>query len=248
MAAVTTENFAKLFLDALSLKETEPIYQKIMRPIIEPMFEEFMQQTDKKMQAMNDVINQHESRISELEAQIDQNDQDSRATKAVITGIQVNKDEVTNITNLVKFFDKTMQVNLDKSDITDAHSISQNGKTMLVTFSNPVVKRRIFKEKKKLKQSAAVVYINDSLTKRRASLFKKARDLVKTKSVAAAWSSNGNIIIKGGENDKPTRITKEQDLEQYLKVKIMVSSKEVEKHLGLNLHTPARTSTPTRTY
>ena len=233
MAAVTTSNFANLFLDALKLKETEPIFQKIMRPIIEPMFQEYTRNNDKQLKALKEHITIQDRQIRNLEYQLDQHDQDSRANKAVITGIQAEKEEEANINNLVDFFDVVMDIHLDKRDIVDAHSISQNGKTMLVTFTSPVTKRTIFKEKKKLKTNAKIVFINDSLTKRRASLFKKARDLVKTKSIAAAWSGNGNIYVKEKEEDEPKKIICEQELERFLKMKITASTQDVERRLGL---------------
>ena len=243
MAAVTTSNFANLFLDALKLKETEPIFQKIMRPIIKPMFQEYTRNNDKQLKALKEHITIQDRQIRNLEYQLDQHDQDSRANKAVITGIQAEREEEANINNLVDFFD-VMDIHLDKRDIMDAHSISQNGKTMLVTFTSPVTKRTIFKEKKKLQTNAKIVFINDSLTKRRASLFKKARDLVKTKSIAAAWSGNGNIYVKEKEEDQPKKIICEQELERFLKMKITASTQDVERRLGLKKmdQTPKKTN------
>ena len=65
-----------------------------------------------------------------------------------------------------------------------------------------------------------MVYLNDSLTARRAKIYKHARDLVKMKKIHATWTSRGNILVKPKPDDRPMQINGEVDLEKFLKLTI----------------------------
>ena len=59
-----------------------------------------------------------------------------------------------------------------------------------------------------------VVYVNEDLTKSRNELIRKARMMVKLKYIKSAWSSDGTILVRLGD-EAVHRITSEDDLAQF---------------------------------
>ena len=222
---VTEDSFVKLFLEAMSHPEIGTIFATLMQPMITQLQE----QTDKKLETMQEKINTQDKKIQDLEEMVDQLDQDSRMNKIVISGIKVEKFEQENIKNIANFMDVVMKINIPKQDILSAHRIGREGKAMLVTLASPLVKETIFKEKKNLKHQANMVYINENLTPRRSKLFKRARDLVKSKNISSAWTSRGNILVKGKNDDRPQLIKRENDLEKYLKMMVTLQPDQTKE-------------------
>ena len=87
----------------------------------------------------------------------------------------------------------------------------------------------IFRKKKNLKsfnerQSLdRRLYVNEALTQRRASLYKKTRDLFRNKKIKNCWTHDGKILVKSLA-EKTVQITDEQDLEQFLKLTVVPTS------------------------
>ena len=211
---VTEGTFIKLFLEAMNHPDISNIFNTINQPVIDQIRE----QTEKKIGKMQETINNQNLKIQHLETTVDRLDQESRKNKMIVTGMQVKKTEEENIEIISNFIEVVMQMDIPKEHIISAHGIGKQGKSMLVTLASPAVKEEIFKKKKDLKHQAKMVYINDSLTPSRALLFKQARDLVKSKNISGAWTSQGNILIKEKEHDNPRKINSDRDLEKYLKV------------------------------
>ena len=59
----------------------------------------------------------------------------------------------------------------------------------------------------------ASIYVNDDLTKLRATLFWKARKLVSDRKLRACWTWDGRILVQT-HNGKIEAITREYDLKQ----------------------------------
>ena len=211
-APVTESNFLKLFLKAMSHPEMGSIFQRSMEATILKHKEEI----DQKMSSMQTTISEQENKIAKLEKYVDQMDQDSHINKIVISGIKAEKDEESNVKNIMNFIEVVMKVEPQKGDIVSALGIGQGSSTMLVTLSNRGIRDRIFKEKKNLRNNAKMVYINENLTQRRSLLFKKAHDVVRSKNITAAWTTGGNIFVKEATDAKTLKITHEKNLEKHL--------------------------------
>ena len=83
---------------------------------------------------------------------------------------------------------------------------------IIVKFASYRTQRMVYGARTTTKDSGYVgVYINEDLTKPRNKLLLKARKMVKTKLLKSAWSSDGNILVRDGEEEKH-RITSESDL------------------------------------
>ena len=76
---------------------------------------------------------------------------------------------------------------------------------IIVRLTNPIVKRRILKCRKKQKNLKSYskykhVYINEDLTRTRNKIHSHARQLLKRKTIAQLWTTNGNILMKDKDN------------------------------------------------
>ncbi len=78
----------------------------------------------------------------------------------------------------------------------------------------------MFEQRKKLVKDpnpSKNVYINDRLTKHRQNVLFAARKLVKNKSLFAAWSQQGNVLIR---KTKDSDIIMVQDHDQLMNIKL----------------------------
>ncbi len=56
------------------------------------------------------------------------------------------------------------------------------------------------------------IYINDQLTNFRKGLFYQARKLLKSHKLYAAWTQNGNVLVRKSEGSSVVQILKYEDL------------------------------------
>lgn len=126
-----------------------------------------------------------------------------------------------------KFFTDALGIEIGSQDISAAHLLpkkiqhgSSTSSTVNTRFNSSIIVRfnskqcrdHVFYARKSLKGSG--VYINEHLTPRNNELFVKARQLLKVKKVAGAWTSNGNIYIKLGTSpdSRPIRVRQLTDM------------------------------------
>jgi ribosomal 50S subunit-recycling heat shock protein len=81
-------------------------------------------------------------------------------------------------------------------------SIQYRPRQIIVRLTNPIVKRRILKCRKNLKSYSKYkhVYINEDLTRTRNKIHLHARQLLKRKTIAQLWTTNGKILMKDKNN------------------------------------------------
>ena len=64
------------------------------------------------------------------------------------------------------------------------------------------------------------LYVNEALTQRWASLYKKTRDIFRNKKTKDCWTHDGKILVKSLA-EKTVQITDEKNLEQFLKITVV---------------------------
>lgn len=108
--------------------------------------------------------------------------------------------------------------NISEGDIHSGYRIpSKSGpRPIVVTFASKMVRDRVYALRKALhKDRTSKIYINEHLTKPNSEIFARARKLVKDKKLLSAWTWNGHVYLKRGENSGPTRVQNLLDLEKY---------------------------------
>ncbi len=160
-----------------------------------------------------------QSSINKLKTKIDELDQDRHALSMQIVGLAENKDESDDIKQLTKVLKDKAGVKIKQSDVTEMKRLGKRNdektRNVIVKFKDKDTRHRIFSERKKLitqGNPSKSVYLNDSLTQHRQQLLCAARRLVKARKLYAAWSQNGNILVRKQETSKIIQVYDNEDL------------------------------------
>ena len=207
MAGMEFKDFTKAFL--LALKEEE--VQKTLG--IADLKEEIIglrQTVDlfrKELQEKGKKIATLENRISVLENENDNLEQYSRRNSVRMTGLKEADTEDLYATVLEVVNSKAqLTPPLEPSDIDRVHRVGRKSedktRAVLIKFSTYRARKRVMERRSHLKkvESTSPVFINEDLTKRRAELFWKARQLKRNNKIHDAWTHDGNIIVKDRNN------------------------------------------------
>ncbi len=68
--------------------------------------------------------------------------------------------------------------------------------------------------------------MNDRLTEHRQNVLYAARKLVKARKIFAAWSQNGNILIRKTENSKIIQVDDHDNLRKIIDDQLLASTEE----------------------
>ena len=120
---------------------------------------------------------------------------------------------------VLDFVNNVLHVPLSLTDISLAHRLPKrrtdsHHAPLIVRFTNLRARNAVYAAKKTLASHKPAVYINEHLTKDRATLFHQARDLMKRKMIQGAWTHNGSVFIKLSNlpDSRPIRVNCVADL------------------------------------
>lgn len=179
----------------------------------------------------------------ELKLCIDELEQYGRRNAVRISGVPERTGENTD--DIVRDIATKMGVDVCDEDISRSHRSGKPGlnrpRQILVKFTRYNLKRKIMKSRWELKKNSSSkdIFINEDLTKRRQSLYTKARQLYKEKLVNKTWTWDGKIFISD-KNDKKYRIDNESDLDPF---KLQTIPMEQQHNSGLSYAAVASNST-----
>ena len=159
------------------------------------------------------------TRVASLEARVDAAEQYSRRNCLRVAGVPENSSE--NIDDYVVDMAKAIGVDISVNDIERSHRVGKprapgrRPRDIIVKFVSYRVRRRVYAARTLTKTKGFMgVYVNEDLTKSRNELIGKARRMVKLKYIKSAWSSDGTILVRLGD-EAVHRITSEDDLAQF---------------------------------
>ena len=187
---------------------------------------EGMQSQISSLQAQNDALRSENKdlkhRVDTLEFRSDAAEQYSRRDNVRISGL-IEKDG-ENTDNEVLSMAKAVGLSMTYNDIAVSHRVGKkrtNGKPrdLLVKFVSRRTRESFYKKRVMLKSSGYQgIYVNEDLTKFRSELLYKARQMVNSKKIIGAWSSDGIIHIKAVKDNKTTihRVFCQHDIEQFM--------------------------------
>jgi len=178
------------------LKDLKSFIQSSLRPIEDRLSEcegsdedhsESRIKVRKDYKLIKDKIYQ---RLSEIEKQIDQFDERldnletySRKNCIIIHGIKEEKNE--NVENVICDFLKShLEVELESRDVDNCHRLGPNKSSskfprpIIIKLVSYLMRKKIWLKKKMLKGKGFV--ITESLTKKRAEIYKEAKELIYT--------------------------------------------------------------------
>jgi len=167
---------------------------------------------------MKNTIAKLNSKLAELETEVDNNNQYSRRHCVLISNIDEKQDESTDeiILNIAK--DSGCSININ--DIDRSHrngpKNSTNGKPrdIICKFTNYKAKSNFMKSRKQLRLNKSKIFINEQLTPIRRQIAYQCRQLKKDPQspVSDTWSFDGTLYIRVSNQKESIRINCLQDL------------------------------------
>ena len=166
-------------------------------------------------------ISSLEEEVNDLKAAMDDAEQYARRNCLILSGVEEREGECTDelVTNICK---KELDIELTVEDIDRSHRLgtppssgeSSDGhptrssqhrrrlRNIIMKFTNYRIREKIYSSRKELRKSSSgtPLYINESLTKERSSLFWKIKKAI-----------NGVIVVKP-PNGRRIKVTRESDL------------------------------------
>ena len=177
-----------------------------------------LQKENDELKSTNQTLS---NKIEVLEMKADAAEQYSRRDNLRITGVTKNKGENTD--QLILDLSAGIGADLSIDEIAVSHRVGKqkaSGKPrdILVKFVSRRSRDKILKKCSLLKTNGyAQTYVNEDLTKVRPELLYEARQLVKSKTILGAWTTDGVIIVKKITNGAESihRILSKRDMSQF---------------------------------
>ncbi len=167
---------------------------------------EFESQKDKK-------------KIEDLTITIDELQQDSLRSSVQIVGLPECDKDGEDAKKIVKLAHDKLKMKLKKQDLSEVYRLGKKmeGKTrdIVVNFAEKKTRDQFYLKRKMTtphKDPGKNIYINDQLTHFRKGLFYQARKMLKSHKLHAAWTQNGNVLVRKSEGGSVLQILKYQDL------------------------------------
>ena len=212
------------------LKSIREIIREEMPGLIKSAVKEEMTKLIGKVNELNEENNRLKTRIDIVETQLRANNlvicglPDASLAEVVATssGDKVGQEQrVTRrdtVQAVVNCCNSKLGANISENDIQSSYRIpSKSGpRPIVVSFTSKMVRDRVYALRKSLhKDRSSKIFINEHLTKPNSEIFARARKLVKDKKLSSAWTWNGHVYFKKGENSGPIRVHNLLDLEKY---------------------------------
>ncbi len=180
---------------------------------------------ERRIQRLEFENSKRQSEIHELKIMLDNLEQKDLDNRIQIVGLPETNDEKEDVKQLTKLTKDKLGVKIKSADIMNMHRLGkkksdEKARNVIIEFKDKQTRETIYQQRKKLiknRNAAGSIYLNDSLTVHRQQLLFAARKLVKSRKLFAAWSQQGNILIKEEEHSKIIQIRDNSDL---MKIKL----------------------------
>ncbi|XP_045485555.1 uncharacterized protein LOC123689460 [Pieris rapae] len=187
------------------------------------------------MQKLQEVNMSYKKQINSLQAKIDMLEKSSCATKLEIRNVpksgQENKETLTSI---VKNIGTAVGLHptLVSSEVRDIYRTKSSSIIIDLTTTTMrdslIAKTKSFNKEMKGSKKPQLntshinipgpthtIYLSEHLTTRSKHIFFLARGLVKSKKIAACWTSYSKVYIRVAEGQPSLRVDSEEDLQKY---------------------------------
>ncbi len=173
------------------------------------------------------------TKIQDLQIKLDEVEQKHLERDLQLVGVpeidEGQETEEEEMKTIVKLVQEKMNITLKNNSIEKIHRLGRRRddkpRDIVVRFRTNIIRNKLFRNRKMTvnnADSSKNVYINDHLTEFRRNVFYAARQLVKKKTVFAAWSQQGNILIRITENDQPIHVRSHRQLAEMKLIDNMI--------------------------
>jgi hypothetical protein len=152
---------------------------------------------DSALNQLNEVqtaLAQKDEKIDSLGSAIEDSEQYSRRTSVRISGLGPFQGD-TDFKAVALDVAADMECDVTINDIDRAHPVGREGKQLIVKFMSYTARSKFLKNRKKLRDKRKKVYVNEDLTFRRYSMFKRLLDLRKKNVIESTWTRDGRLFV-----------------------------------------------------
>ena len=218
-ASDTTEIGPKedaLLVRFVELLSNEAVVQKLRHVLNPKAFTDKLDTLTQQISQLNERLEKKdkyiaalEARLSSCEADLDQLEQYSRRTNLRFFGIPESETGENTTGKLLSIVNETMGVTppIVSADVVTSHrlgrrvpgaNIQTRPRPVIAKFATAHVRDVVIRTRRRLRESGdgPTVYVNEDLTRRRAALAKKTRQLKKSRKINDCWTFNGKVVVK----------------------------------------------------
>ena len=109
-----------------------------------------------------------------------------------------------------------LNLEINPMEISNSHRIGKPGtekRPLIVKLTRESTKNKIFSVKKELKTKDSMIFINEDLTQKTSSFFKKVRDLKKEGFIKRTWTRDGKVFYIPNDQEEPKMIQSTAEIE-----------------------------------
>lgn len=189
-----------------------------------------------KVETLEQENHRYRSQVQSLEDRLELLERQNKSTSVEVRNIpKAELENRSQLTGVVKNIIASVGASPPLQDLEVREIYRSKSGAVIVDFTTTVRKSNLvskYKEYNKANRSrgepqlntqslnipgvSKPVFISDRLTAKTGHLYYQAREQVKIKNFAAAWTSHGIVYIKLREGEHPIKITREDDLLKLL--------------------------------
>ena len=184
------------------------------------IYEQSAQAQDEKIEFLQHLTKEQDTKIKELEDNIDELNQHHLSNKIVLSGPKISELS-TSTTNIQpepvsKVINESLGTTLNAQEISNVSILGKTGPSLIVELADAKLKRKIFAN---IKNSNNQIFANDFLTKKRSKIFttlKKIRRSLKTVNRnISVFTRKGTPAVKIQNENSLIFIRNELELENF---------------------------------
>lgn len=208
------EDFTRGLLIAFSDDAVQKaLVEMVAGAVCDPVVQRVTESLKNEVVLLRTELEQRDNRIAQVEKDIemltaenDRLEQQLRSSAMRISGIPETPGEDC-IAKTIQLFNQDLNVEppLTPLEVEGAYRVGSAAyaapnrpRPLYVKLTTTAIKNRICTKRAVLKGTK--IFINDDLTKRRTTVFAKARELKRAKDINDCWSAYGRIVIKDKSN------------------------------------------------
>ncbi len=176
----------------------------------------------KQLRSMEFQIGKDRQKIKELTVTVDEIQQSQNKTSVQVVGLSESENEEADVKKVVKLAREKMGLKLKKTAISEVHRLGKKRKgkvrDLVIKFTDQVSRNQFHGNRKKTaphKDPAKNIYVNDLLKTYRKGLFYAARKLFRSDNICAAWTHQGNVLVRKSDGEQAIEIKCNDDLQVF---------------------------------
>ncbi len=188
------------------------------------------QMKSRQIERLQQDLHLKDTKLQEMLIKVDLIEQEQYGNEVQLVGLPELQEDVDDVTQVLQLAEEKMGLNIPESEITDTIRLGKRKhkpRDLLVKFKTKQMRETFYDQRKKTASSKKIsqnVYINDRLTRHRKELFYSARHLFKRNKIAAAWTQQGNVLIRAKVNDPPKQVFSLKDLHEFTMESVLQNS------------------------